>query len=41
MDNPGFACDFKRENAFNFLIECPINEHIRHTLFITSDLRSY
>ena len=33
-DNPGCACGFECENIFHFLLECPINEHIRNTLFL-------
>ena len=31
-DNPG--CGFECENVFHFFLECPINEHIRNTLFL-------
>ena len=33
-DNPGCACGFECENVFHFFLECPINEHIRNTLFL-------
>ena len=33
-DNPGCACGFECENLIHFFLECPINEHIRNTLFL-------
>ena len=33
-DNPGCACGFECENVIHFFLECPINEHIRNTLFL-------
>jgi hypothetical protein len=33
-DNPGCACGLEYENVFHFFLECPINEHIRNTLFL-------
>ena len=32
-DNSGCACGFECENVFHFFLECPIDEHIRNTLF--------
>jgi hypothetical protein len=29
-----FACGFECENVIHFFLECPINEHIRNTLFL-------
>jgi len=28
----GCACDFECENVLHFILECPFNEHNRHTL---------
>ena len=33
-DNPGCTCGFECENVFHFFLQCPINEHIRNTLFL-------
>jgi hypothetical protein len=33
-DKPGCACGFECEKVINFFLECPINEHIRNTLFL-------